>query len=280
MVQPILIIHGGAGSKFDSASRADSIRGKIAAILEAVYPVLLEKGALEAVVQAVKMLEDDPAFNAGTGSRIQEDGHARLSASVMDGPREQFGAVINLEDIQNPVLIARALLEKEFRVLSDRGAGDFALSLGHKKFDTKTPVSIERWRTGQSKGADTVGACALDANGRLASATSTGGRGNETPGRVSDSAMPVACYATDKCAVSATGIGEEIIEQGLAVAIATRVHDGLSLKDAFAKSFSDVRRKKRRMGAIGLSNLGEIARETSTELLIYGWMKDKQREIF
>lgn len=276
MAQPVLILQGGAGRVFKEGRRPATIRKKISRILKLAYPKLLQTDALEAVTYAVRLLEDDSEFNAGTGSQLQADGRARLSASLMDGARERFAAVINLEQIKNPILVARALLPETNRVLSGEGALRFSKKLGWKPRDTRTPQALRRWKKRKDSGYDTVGACALDRYGNLASATSTGGRGFELPGRVSDSGMPVANYANEKCAVSATGIGEEIIEEGLAIKIATRVLDGLSLRRAFQKTFGEIEAKGRRMGAVGLDSKGNVAYATTTEILIFGWQKGKR----
>lgn len=284
--QPVLIIQGGAGSK-SSAGYAAMVRKKLNKILSASYQVLLETDAVGAVTEAVRLLENDPAFNAGTGAQLQADGHARLSASIMEGRIERFAGVINLEKIKNPILVAHALLGSKSRVLAGNGAQKFARILGMKLADTRTAGSIKRWKKKRDERIknsiekmDTVGAVALDRKGNLASATSTGGRGFERPGRVSDSGMPVANFANDRVAVSATGIGEEIIEEGLAIKIATRVVDGMSLTEAFKKTFREVRSKNRKMGAVGLSWRGEIQAQTSTEVLFYGYQKGKRRIFF
>lgn len=284
MKQPVLILQGGAGGPFKDSLRAERIRRKLARILNRVYQRLLDSTALEAVAYAVRLFEDDPDFNAGTGSQLQADGKARLSASIMDGRNERFAAVINLERIKNPILVARALLEEKDRVLCGEGAFRFAKQLGLRPCDTRIPESIERWRKWERKNSeiayDTVGACALDRFGNLASATSTGGKGFERPGRVSDSAMPVANYATAECAISVTGIGEEIIDEGLAIKIATRVQDGLSLLRAFQKTFRGVAERGRRMGAVGLDSKGQVACTTTTEILLYGWKKGRTQHVF
>ncbi len=274
------MIQGGAGRTFLDKKRAVRIRRKMARVLKLSYKTLLKTNSIEAVTFAVKLLEDDPDFNAGTGSQLQADGVARLSASIMDGSSERFAGVINVEQIKNPILVARALLAEKDRVLCGREALKFAKSIGFKLSDPRTKASILRWKKAKEEACDTVGACALDGRGNLASATSTGGRGHERPGRVSDSGMPVANYADSWCAVSATGIGEEIIDEGLAIKIATRVRDGLSLKQAFAKTFREVKSHSRRMGAIGVDSKGNIAWATTTEVLIYAWMKDKKTGIF
>ena len=280
MNQPALIIHGGAGRDFRNARRLSLIRKKLNKILNISYQKLLTSSALDTVTFAVKLLEDDPEFNAGTGSMLQRDGKARLSASIMDGACLRFSAVINLENIENPILVAKALLGKTDRVLAGSGARQFAQSLGFKLADTRTPKSIRRWQKARQRDSDTVGACALDRWGRLACATSTGGRGLEYPGRVSDSGMPIANYATGQCAVSATGVGEEIMSEGITVRIATRVEDGMPLKKAFQKTFAAIQSRGYRMGAIGVDAKGNFACETTTEVLLYGWRKGKKQGLF
>jgi L-asparaginase len=276
MTQPVLILQGGAGRSTQGSRRPLRVRKKILRILNLAYEKLVETNSLEAVTYAVKLLEDDPEFNAGTGSQLQADGKARLSASIMDGSQERFAAVVNLERIKNPVLVAHALLDEEDRVLAGEGAFQFARKLGLKPADPRTAQAIRRWKKQTGKGYDTVGACALDRYGHLASATSTGGRGLERPGRVSDTGMPVANYADEHSAISATGIGEEIIDEGLAIKIATRVRDGLGLKRAFDKSFREIRSRGRRMGAVGVDSRGSVAYATTTEILIFGWKKGKR----
>ena len=280
MIQPLLIIHGGAGGPFKDTKRPEKIRKKIQDILSESYRTLAEVGALKAVVHAVRLLEDDPLFNAGTGSRLQSDGEARLSASLMDGKAEKFAGVINIEKIKNPILVAEALLNEKDRVLSGPGALQYAKKIGLKSVDPRTPASIERWKKEKGVGSDTVGACALDASGNLASATSTGGKGMEHPGRVSDSGMPAANYANALCAISATGTGEEIIDEGLAIKIAVRVLDGMSIDQAFRKSFMEVRSHGRSMGAIGIDVQGRVTWDTTTESLIYGWRKADETGLF
>lgn len=279
-LKPVLVIHGGAGQGAKNPARAAVIREKIARILDIATLSLLEKGALEAVVQAVRLLENDPAFNAGTGANLQGDGHARLSASVMDGARERFGAVVNLEGFLNPVAVARALLEKDHRVLAGEGAAAFAREIGAAEGDVRTPESIKRWKARQGKGSDTVGACALDSKGRLAAATSTGGIGSERPGRVSDSAMPASTFATESCAVSSSGTGEEIIEEGLAVKIATRVRDGQAIARAFDLSLKEAAKRGKRMGAIGVDARGRVAWGKTTPSFVYGWRQERKVVLF
>lgn len=277
MIQPTLIIQGGAGRSHPDPRHAAKIQKKVARILKRAYQRLLERDAVEAVTYAVKLLEDDPAFNAGTGSQLQADGRARLSASLMDGSTGCFAGVINLERIKNPILVAQALLHETDRVLAGEGAFAFARGLGMKPADSRTRQAIRRWKKWRDEtGYDTVGALALDHYGNLASATSTGGRGFERPGRVSDSALPVANYADRECAVSATGIGEEIMEEGLAIKIVTRVRDGLRLQQAFRRTFKEVREAAKKMGAVGLDRKGNVFWAKTTETLIFAWRRGRR----
>jgi L-asparaginase len=160
MEKSSLIIHGGAGRNFKEAARFPLIQKKIRKILNLSYEKLIQTNALEAVRYAVKLLEDDPEFNAGTGSMLQRDGVARLSASIMDGEKLLFAGVVNIEKIKNPIDVAFALLKEEDRVLSGKGALSFAKSLGIKPSDPRTAKAILRWKKSQGKKSDTVGACA------------------------------------------------------------------------------------------------------------------------
>lgn len=276
---PVLILHGGAGGRMPE-ERKQKIREALRTILEDSYKKLLRSNALEAAVHAVRLLEDNPLFNAGTGSMLQSDGKARLSASLMDGASLRFSGVINVQNLPNPVLLARLLQKEKDRVLAGPEAFLFAVRKGLKTGDPRTKEAVLRWKKQRERKSDTVGACALDERGKLAAATSTGGKGFETPGRVSDSGMPVSTYADARCAVSATGIGEEIMDQGLAVKIAARLADGMELEEAFGKTFAEVRKSGHRMGAIGLDRRGNVSHATTTEVLIYGWKKRGGEKIF
>lgn len=274
-----LIIHGGAGASAKDPSRKTRLRRVLSSILEQAYSVLLKEGSHAAVLEAVRLMEDDELFNAGTGAQIQADGRARLSASVMDGTKGRFAGVINLENIKNPVRVADRLLEEKHRVLEGEGALKFALARGFRMQDTRTKDSLRRWQK-QKAASDTVGACAVDARGRLFSATSTGGLGQELPGRVSDSATVAGNFATAFCAVSATGVGEEIVEESLASKLAIRATDSGRLVDAFHLTFREVKRARRLMGAIGVDRNGNFAWGHSTPTLIYAFKSAKKSALF
>jgi beta-aspartyl-peptidase (threonine type) len=202
----------------------------LASALEAGYEVLKGGGkSLDAVCAAVVALEDLPLFNAGRGACYNTDEKHELDASVMDGATLRAGAVAAVSRIRNPVLAARAVMENSRHVLlMGRGAERFARQHGlalvdESYFDTRSRLAALRKRIEGHHG--TVGAVALDANGHLAAATSTGGYTGKLPGRVGDSPIIGAGnYANDMCAVSGTGIGEAFIRGVLAHDVAARMH--------------------------------------------------------
>ncbi len=221
-VQPKLVIHGGAGSSLHSKGGIDAVRKSLYQVLQEVYP-MLEGGAsaVDAVVRGCQLLEDDPRFNAGTGSVVQSDGQIRMSASLMDGFVQRFSGAINVSHVQNPIELAKFLQNSDDRVLSDYGSTQLLRELQLPIYDPMTDLRLQEWmqeRQGnfskamadvvaEPAGMGTIGVVALDAEGRLAAGTSTGGKGFERIGRVSDSAMPAGNYATGSAAVSCTGIG-------------------------------------------------------------------------
>jgi len=243
------------------------IRRHLRRISEETFRFLQEHSALASVVFAVQRLEDDPLFNAGTGSVLQRDGRARMSASVMDGATLQFAGVLNIERVRNPILVARALLPKPETVLVGAGALRFARAAGFAPWDPVTPQRRRQWRQALESSHGTVGAVALDREGRLAAATSTGGRAMVRPGRVSDSGMPVGNYANELAAVSCTGHGEAIMQEALAPRIAQRVLDGGSLRAAFAVTFGELKRRAREVAAIGVDRAGRLVWATNVPIL-------------
>lgn len=270
-----LAIHVGAGSHPKNLERAKKIREKLKRICEEGYQFLKRHTAVETVVEIVKRLEDWSETNAGVGAMLQSDGRARLSASLMDGYLMRFSGVINIEQIKNPILVAHLLQKEHDRVLSSDGAFHFAKSKGFKTFDPRTKESIKRWRLllkNQKHGHyGTVGACALDSKGRLASATSTGGKGMEHAGRVSDSALPAGNYANAFAAVSATGNGEDIIDEVLANTLVLRATDSKNLAKSFRETFKQAKVRKRRFAAIGVDRTGKLACAKTTEILYYAF---------
>lgn len=269
-MQPVLVLHGGTGVKPDH-KRIGPMRRNLRAVSAKVYDFLKNHNALESVSYAVRLLEDDPLFNAGTGSSLQSDGRARMSASIMNGAAMQFAGVINVERVRNPVHVADALLDEADRVLCGPGATRFARSKGFRNWNVITGQRKRQWQqrvkdTGTGHG--TVGAVALDAEGRLAAATSTGGKGFERIGRVSDSGTPAGNYASIDAAVSCTGMGEDILDEALAARIVTRVADGMAIKKAFSATFSEMKLRRRKLAAIGLDRHGQWAWDTTLPLLL------------
>jgi L-asparaginase len=212
------------------------------------------------VVEAVRRLEDDPLFNAGTGSVLQADRTAKMSASVMDGLPGRFAAVLNIERVRHPVTAAHALLGFEDRVLDGTGATRFARSIGLKPWDPTTPERLRQLNQRLGTAHGTVGAVAVDTEGRLAAATSTGGKGTALTarGRVSDSGMPAGNYASQAAAVSCTGIGEDIVDEALAARLVQQVMDGRPMPQAFTATFRRLRAGSRRLAAIGVDRHGRL----------------------
>jgi len=276
-MQPKLIIHGGAGNSIESKGGKEPARQSLHAVVEAVYAMLLQgESSIDAVVKACQMLEDDPRFNAGTGSVLQSDGQIRMSASVMDGDRQSFSGVINASRLKNPITLAQTLQGSKDRVLSDYGSAELMRELAVPIFNPLTDERLAEWveerkNNFQSNMASvsvgTIGAVALDRDGRICAGTSTGGRGFERIGRVSDSAMPAGNYASKIAGVSCTGVGEDIIDEGFATRVVVRVTDGMSLKDAVDKSFAEARSRDRDFAAICLDVTGEIAWGKTCEAL-------------
>ncbi len=277
-----LIIHGG----FFSES-SQSLETKIAKqnalkrVLTNSYEYLKTHTALETVVHAVEQLEDDELFNAGIGSQIQSDGKIRMSASLMDGKRIKFSGVINIENVKNPIRVAEKLFNTEDRVLGGEGATVYARL---NKFDFFNPEIPQRRKEYEakigSKSLGTVGCVAFDTNGNIAAATSTGGKGFEVPGRISDSATTAGNYATEFCGVSCTGIGEDIVSGSVATKIVTRVSDGFTIEKAFEKTFAELKVIDGFCGAIAIDNKGNIYHLDSHPSMVYGSFDGKTIEVF
>jgi beta-aspartyl-peptidase (threonine type) len=232
-VQPIaIVIHGGAGviNRSDMTSEREAqYRAGLETARDTGYAVL-EKGgsSLDAVTAAVRTLEDNPLFNAGIGAVLNRDGEAELDSSIMDGKTLRAGAVANLKHVKNPIDLARTVMEKSPHVmLAGAGAEEFALQQGFtlvpntyfrtetrkRQLEKEQAEEAGKKKGGAFDGHGTVGAVALDRNGNLAAATSTGGMTNKLPGRIGDSPLIGAgTYANNtSCAVSATGDGEYFI---------------------------------------------------------------------
>jgi L-asparaginase len=256
-----VIIHGGFFSESETNQETKIAKQQaLSEIVAKAAQFLSNHTAVETVIYAVGLLEDNELFNAGIGSQIQSDGKVRLSASLMDGKTQRFSGVINLEDVKNPIKVASKLLHTEDRVLSGEGALAFARKNGFTYFDPITPQRRAEFeeKLNQHERKGTVGCVALDADGNLAAATSTGGKGFEIPCRVSDSATIAGNFANNFAGISCTGVGEDIVSGALAAKIVTRVTDGFTLEDACNKSFEELKPFDGFAGVIGISTKGEI----------------------
>lgn len=267
-----IIIHGGFFSESDTNQETKKAKqDALSAIVSQSHHYLQTHTALETVIYAVSLLEDDELFNAGLGSQIQSDGKVRLSASLMDGKSQKFSGVINIENVKNPIQVAEKLQNFDDKVLSGAGALNFARQHGFDFFNPIIPQRQEEYeqKLFQSTRTGTVGCVALDAEGNLAAATSTGGKGFEIPCRVSDSATVAGNFANEYAGISCTGVGEDIVSTALASKIVTRVTDGFTLKEASEKSFAELKTFKGFAGIIGISSKGEIYHTDSHPYMVW-----------
>lgn len=255
---PVLVIHGGAGviRATLTPDKEKLARADMQAALTAGYSVLKSGGSsLDAVTKAILVLENSPRFNAGKGAVFSHDGHNELDSAIMDGVTLRAGAVAGVRHVKNPVLLARAVMEKSPHVmLTGDGAEAFAKTVGIELVDPSYFRTDQRWQElqealkaeaknlhsalGRAIHYGTVGAVALDKQGHLAAATSTGGMTNKRWGRVGDSPIIGAgTYANAHCAVSATGWGEYYIRTVAAHDICARVEYA---KESVAKAAKEV----------------------------------------
>ena len=277
-----IIIHGGFFS--ESSTNIETKIAKQQALLRIVkdsYAYLQNHSALETVVYAVSQLEDDELFNAGIGSQIQSDGKIRMSASLMDGESQKMSGVINIEEVRNPIQVAQVLMHVDDRILGGSGATNFARKHGFKPFSTEIPQRRTEYEAKlASLGTGTVGCVALDKNGKIAVATSTGGKGFEIPGRISDSATVAGNYANEFCGVSLTGVGEDIVSNATAAKIVTRVTDGFSIEKAFEKTFAELKPYDGFAGAIGIDKQGNVFHQDSHPSMVFASFDGENEEVF
>ena len=277
-----IIIHGGFFS--ESSTNAETKLAKqnaLERIVKSSYEYLKTHSAVETVVYAVSQLEDDELFNAGIGSQIQSDGKIRMSAAIMDGETQKMSGVINIEEVKNPIQVAQVLMSEDDRVLGGSGATNYARQHGFEKFSTEIPQRRAEYEAKlKSLGTGTVGCVALDKNNKLAVATSTGGKGFELVGRISDSATVAGNYANEFCGVSLTGVGEDIVSNATAAKIVTRVTDGFSLQDAFTKTFTELKPYDGFAGAIAIDSKGNICHQDSHPSMVFASYDGVNFEVF
>jgi len=282
----VIVCHGGAG--LVAVERHERLRAGVRAAALAGHRVLDAGGsALDAVAVAVRVLEDDPEYNAGTGSALTRDGTVETDASIMDGATQRVGAVAAVPDLGNPIALARAVLESgEHAILAGPAAWELAAAVGIMPAPPGSLVT-ERARArladvlakrGAPPSGGTVGAVARDRYGAYAAATSTGGIAGKRRGRVGDSPIPGAgTWADRACAISATGDGEAILRVALSRTIAMRCAQGTPLGEAVFESLHELQRLTG--GSAGVIAIGDgasgaptwVARQLSPTMPV-GWV--------
>ncbi|NKC15668.1 MAG: asparaginase [Gammaproteobacteria bacterium] len=248
-----LIIHGGAGSRegepIDSPAYAEAVR----TIVRASFSTLLRFGARAAAVEAVARLEDDDTFNAGTGSRLQRDGVARMSAALMDSDSLALAAVINIEDVRHPIEVADRLHGQYHPVLAGEHATRFARQAGFNYHDVVTPHR-KRELAQHLRGPT---------------------------GTVGDSPTVAGTYVSKNAGISCTGAGEEIVNQATAVRVVTRIDDGWTLARASAITVAQGESAGYRYGFIALDRYGQhTVAQTSGITTVYAVTDGEQLETF
>lgn len=295
-----IAIHGGAGVINRASMTAENeraYRADLERALDAGYGVLEQGGAsLDAVVAAVRILEDSPYFNAGKGAVFSHAGVNELDAAIMDGATQKAGAVAGVTHVRNPIDLARMVMERTPHVLlAGEGAEEFALEQGMELVPGSYFYTERRWKQLEEaqkaeRTADvhddigyfgTVGAVARDEDGNLAAATSTGGMTNKRWGRVGDSPIIGAGTYADNatCAVSATGSGEYFIRAVVAHEICARVR--LSGVTAAKAAHDVIHGKLKEIGGDGgvivVDKDGALALEFNTEGMFRGARDSKGR---
>ena len=281
-----IVIHGGAGTIAREEMTADketAIRAALQASVQAGYQALLSgAGSTEAVVAAIRVMEDSPLFNAGKGAVFNAAGKHEMDASIMEGAGLNAGAVASVASIRNPIELAhRVMTDSGHVMLMGDGAEQFAREHGFTMMDPEYFYTDFRWQQLQQiKAAErapsddkdqwfsTVGAAALDSFGNLAAGTSTGGTSNKRWGRVGDSPIIGAgTYAdNNSCAVSATGHGEYFMRYVVAYNICNRVALGASVDVAADKVVNDILVKANgEGGVIAIDRHGNIATPFNSE---------------
>lgn len=247
---PFALLHGGLSDQID---QDEDVLKALLKVGKATQKSL-KKRAVDISLAGVHELEACDIFNAGYGSKLQADGVPRLSAALMDGKKQRMSSVSNVLALHHPSHIAQKLLDTSDRNLSGLGADRFAFAHGLRPQSVETKKRVEEWQSKKSGRTGTVGCVALDANNFTAACTSTGGRGFEAPGRVSDSCTPAGNFANMHGAVSCTGVGEEILDAAVAASIGIRLEDGMSLENAVTKVVSQ--NLKCNFGLIALDRTG------------------------
>lgn len=296
-----LMVHGGAGALDNVKDNKTALRylESIRRILEHGREVMVLGGsALQAVEACASLLEDDPVFNAGCGSVLNENGKVEMDAAIMDGRDLAAGAVAAVDNIANPIQLARLVMtESEHVMLISEGAMRFADHCDMERVPEDyfyTPARVEQLHQArrqhkimldhddteedsEDQKYGTIGAIARDPDGNLAAATSTGGIVNKRMGRVGDSPIVGAgVYADNEtCAVSATGFGEDFMRSVISKTISDFIYmKGMDAERATAAGIEYlVRKVQGRGGVIVIDNDGNCASRFTTKKMIHGWIE-------
>ena len=298
----ILAIHGGAGGDGPWRGLTSLDPERIHCMHHVLQSIgdALDSGsidALEAVTMAVELMENEPLFNAGIGSVLDEDGTVTMDASIMNGPDGAAGSVVNVRRIRHPIRAANCILKQGWPVMLNSEAADvFAINNGVEEVKPSWLVTDlrqkqwDRWRENNARpgatdeddsvldhdleGMGTVGAVALDKNGDVAAATSTGGMTGKPKGRIGDTPIIGAgTWADQHIAVSCTGVGEAFIRTCAAHRLASKFESGLTLDEACSDVLEAVEPIGGRGGVIAVTTNGEVATPFQTMLMYRGvWM--------
>ncbi|PIK40715.1 putative isoaspartyl peptidase/L-asparaginase-like [Apostichopus japonicus] len=300
-VKPTILIHGGAWAIPDHLVK-DSVDG-VKTAAKVGYNVLNKENgtALDAVEAAICSLEDNPAFDAGTGAVLNAAGDVELDAIIMEGKELRAGSIACVQNIKNPVKLARLVMEKTDHVmLVGQGANIFAKEMGVPevpKTDLVTPEAVKYWeeyskykeavhdlfnnKIKGEQGHDTVGAVAIDRQGNMACATSTGGITGKRVGRVGDSPLIGSGGYCDNAvgAASTTGHGESIMKVILARLVLQNIQTGLSTQTAAERALEYMEQRVGGAGGvIAINNKGEIGKHFTTERMPWATISEKTLE--
>jgi beta-aspartyl-peptidase (threonine type) len=289
-----MVIHGGAWAIPDDEVEAHT--NGVRAALDAGWQ-LLESGAssLDACEAAIKVLEDDPTFDAGVGSFLNAAGQVEMDAAIMDGRTLHVGAVAALAHVRNPIQLARHILTTEHVLVVGGGAEEIASKLGLPMchpLELVVDRELERWRRVQAdptfaiadsfRAHDTVGALALDQQGNIAAAISTGGVPNKLPGRVGDAPL-VGCgfYADNEIgACCATGLGEAIMRVVLSKGVVDNLGQGASTQSAAQAAIANMaRRTGGAAGCIVLNRDGTIGVAHNTPRMAFAHRRSNSEPV-
>jgi L-asparaginase len=270
---PFQLIHGGAGPEDPKGSEAFASHEALLKVLNtpfggfaSSYPQVKRPTSSMAALclQQASLLEAEPLFNAGFGAALQFDGIARVSASYMDNLSQKFSAIINLTSFAHPSFLAHYLQSQRFCVLDAMGAQSLFEDLNLIQQNLVVPHRLAQWEKKRSQGLDpqkqncivknpilpgkiegksTIGSIVAEASGAIAVCTSTGGVGYEVVGRVGDTPTVAGNFCNAHTAISCTGYGEQILAEGFAVKVTTRVSDGKTLRDAVALSLAEAHQR-------------------------------------